>query len=172
MPLLFSYSHFFYQTISRKLICFCCVCFFTLTACTNAPPSQTELSNTGKPALHAIQSKRLKKLMQELNDLMFERMLNEVQIDQQRRRYTQEVVKISDQLLNSLKYMPEIFSSLTLTKTEQKVFLSLNHQLEQQVTLLKQEAVKNLVDALPKRRRQIIETCNACHQMFRPEKKQ
>lgn len=170
MPLLFSYRHFLYQNFSRKMICLCSLCFFILTACSSAPPPQTQLSNTGKPALHAIQSKRLKKLMQELNDLMFERMLNEVQIDQQRRRYTQEVVKISDQLLNSLKYIPEIFSSLTLTKTEQKVFLSLNHELEQQVTSLRQEAVENLVDAIPKRRQQIIETCIACHQMFRQEK--
>jgi len=148
------------------------LCFLLLTGCISNQSSYSQLSDTGKPALHSIQSAQLKVLMQSLDDLMFERMLHEVQIDRQRRYRTQEIVKVTEKLLNTIEYIPNALKDLSLNTTEQTIFLSLSKKLNDQVTLLKQEAERNHVDAIPKRANQIIETCNACHNIFRQFKTQ
>jgi len=55
---------------------------------------------------------------------------------------------------------------LSLDKNELKTFLNLTGKLKQQLTLLKLEAEKNHVDAIPKRANRIVETCMACHHIF------
>ena len=143
------------------------ICFFLLNGCGTEQPIHTHLSDTGKPALHAVQSERLKGLMRELDDLMFERMLNEVQIDRQRRYRTEEIVRVAEKLLNTLEYIPYALEDLSLDEKEQQIFLNLSKKLKQQLALLKQEAQLNYVDAIPERANKIIETCNSCHHIFR-----
>lgn len=142
------------------------------TGCASNQPEYSPLSDTGKPALHSIQSAQLKVLMQQLDDLMFEHMLNEVQIDRQRRYRTKEIVKVSDNLLKTIDFIPNALPGLSLDKHEQKIFLNLTEKLKNQVSLLKQEAENNHVDVIPKRANKIIETCNACHHIFRQYKTQ
>lgn len=146
---------------------FIITCFLILTGCVFSQSSYTQLSNIDKPALHSIQSAQLKVLMRQLDDLMFERMLNEVQLDRQRRYRTKEIVKVAENLLETIGYIPNALQDLSLDSSEQIIFLNLSEQLKQQITLLKQEASKNYVDAISKRANQIIETCNACHRIFR-----
>ena len=142
-------------------------CILLSIGCGGQQPVMKHLSGTDKPALHAIQSERLKILMRELNDLMFERMLNEVQIDRQRRYRTEEIVRVADQLLNTVEYIPNALPDLSLDKQEQQAFLNLSQKLKQQVILLKHEAEQNHVDAITDRANQIVETCNACHAVFK-----
>jgi len=142
-------------------------CFLILTGCVSSQSSYTQLSNIDKPALHSIQSAQLKVLMRQLDDLMFERMQNEVQLDRQRRYRTKDIVKVAEKLLETIGYIPNALQNLSLDSSEQTNFLKLSEQLKQQVTLLKQQASKNYVDAIPKRANQIIETCNACHCIFK-----
>jgi len=155
--------------MKNHLICFC---IFILSGCVSTQTNNSLQSNTDQTALHSIQSKQLRVLMRELNDLMFERMLNEIQIDRQRRYHTKEIVDVADNLLHTIKYIPNALADLSLEKEEQKVFLGLNEKLKHQVLLLKQEAENNHVDAIPDRADQIIETCNACHHVFRHSKPQ
>ncbi len=133
----------------------------------SSQPMTAELSDTGKPALHAVESERLKRVMQQLNDLMFERMLNEVQVDRMRRDYVQDIVSIADQLLGTLDSLPGTMSSLSLDDKEQQIFLSLVGKLKDQVGELKTDAQMNHVDVIPHRAKQIVETCNSCHHLFR-----
>ena len=146
---------------------FACLYLLFLTSCVAESPMTDHLSDTDKPALHAIQSQRLKSLMHELNDLMFERMLNEVQIDRQRRYRTEEIVRIAEKLLNTVEYIPRALQDLSLVQEEQQIFLKLSEKLKQQVILLKLEAENNQVDLIPKRANEIVETCNACHHVLR-----
>jgi len=150
--------------MKNHLICFC---IFILSGCVSTQTNNSLQSNTDKTALHSIQSKQLRVLMRELNDLMFERMLNEIQIDRQRRYRTKEIVDVADNLLHTIKYIPNALPELSLNKEDQKIFLSLSKKLKLQVLLLKQEAENNYVNAIPKTADQIIETCNACHLIFR-----
>ena len=141
--------------------------FLFSTSCTQELPIPDHLPEIGAPALHSVQSKRLKTLMNELNDLMFERMLDEVQIDRQRRYQTEEIVNVAEKLLITVEFIPDAIQQLSLDKNEQKTFLNLTRKLKQQLTLLKLEAEKNHVDAIPKRVNRIVETCTACHHIFR-----
>jgi len=141
---------------------------FLLVSCGVKQPTNKLLLNTATPARHAIQGERLKSVMNELNDLMFERMLNEVQIDQQRRYRTEDIVKVSETLLQTVKYIPKALPTLDLDQQEQQVFLKMAEKLTEQVSMLKQEAERNHVDAISARIDHIIDTCNACHQVFRP----
>jgi len=149
---------------------FLCFCTLLLCGCVTEQAMQAHLSDTGKPALHAVQSERLKAVMRELNDLMFERMLNEVQIDRQRRYRIEEIVEVAEKLLNTLQYIPNALQDLSLLEQEQQIFLKLSEKLKQQVILLKLEAEKNHVDTLPTSVNRIVETCNACHHIFRKYK--
>lgn len=138
-----------------------------LTACATEQPVQVHLQERQDSALHAVQSKRLKVLMHELNDLMFERMLNEVQIDRQRKYRAEEIVRVADELIKTVRFIPNALPDLALAEKEKIEFLRLSEKLKQQIKLLKYDAELNHVDVLSERTNQIIETCNACHQVFR-----
>ena len=105
--------------------------------------------------------------MHELNDLMFERMLNEVQIDRQRKYRAEEIVRVADELIKTVRFIPNALPDLALAEKEKIEFLRLSEKLKQQIKLLKYDAELNHVDVLSERTNQIIETCNACHQVFR-----
>ncbi len=138
-----------------------------LIACTTKQATQVNLQERQDSALHAVQSKRLKVLMQELNDLMFEQMLNEVQIDRQRKIRTEEIVRVADKLIYTVRFIPNALPDLALGEKEKAKFIQLSKRLKQQVKLLKYDAKLNHVDVLSKRSDQIIGTCNTCHHLFR-----
>ena len=98
--------------------------FLFSTSCTQELSIPDHLPEIGAPALHSVQSKRLKTLMNELNDLMFERMLDEVQIDRQRRYRTEEIVNVAEKLLITVEFIPDAIQQLFLDKNEQKIFLN------------------------------------------------
>lgn len=138
-----------------------------LVACTAEQHTNPRLQNTGKPALHAVQSERLQHLMQRLNDLMFERMLTEVELDRERRQRTSEIAQVASSMLQTVNDIPNALPTLALSPGERQTFLQLSSQLGEQVALLKQEAELNYVDAIPKRLQRVVATCNACHRSFR-----
>jgi cytochrome c556 len=138
-----------------------------LAACTAEQHNATRLQDTGKPALHAVQSERLQSLMQQLNDLMFERMLTEVELDRERRERMREIAKAAAIMQQTVQDIPKALPSLALSPKERQSFLELSGQLGEQVALLKQEAERNDVDGVPKRLERIVATCNACHRSFR-----
>lgn len=144
-----------------------CLCALLMTACTAEKHPVRELPDTGKPALHAVQSERLRNLMMQLNDLMFERMQTEVALDRERRQLAGEIAAASAIMLATVKDIPQALPALSLDSKERQSFLNLSARLEEQVTLLKQEAELNYVDAIPQRLERIVATCNACHQSFR-----
>lgn len=142
------------------------LCFCLLASC-SAEQHRTTLLDTGKPALHAVQSERLNLLMNQLNDLMFERMLTEAELDTQRRMRTEEMAKVAATMLETIQEIPEALPALSLSPQEQQTFLKLNQRLKEQAGLLKQEAEKNYVDSIPSRLDSIVAICNECHRSFR-----
>jgi cytochrome c556 len=138
-----------------------------ITACTGEQHHAPQLQEFDKPALHAVQSARLQGLMKQLNDLMFERMLTEVELDVKRRQRTRQIAEVAAAMQRSVQDIPKALPTLSLNAKERETFLSLSARLENQVTLLKQEAELNYVDAIRPRVERIVSICNACHQAFR-----
>lgn len=138
-----------------------------LLACGSGRQGSPTLHDTGIPALHAIQSERLQSLMSRLNDLMFERMLTEVELDRERRLRMQEMAEVAGTMLETVKEIPNALPSLALNDKDELTFLDLSARLREQVAMLKQEAEQNYVDGIPKRIEQIVAICNECHRSFR-----
>jgi len=142
------------------------LCALWLLAC-GAERHASTLQDTGKPALHAIQSERLQDLMSRLNDLMFEHLLTEVELDKERRLRMQEMAEAAGVMLGTVQEIPNALPSLALNAQDRQAFLDLSGRLKEQVTRLKEEAEQNYVDGIPKRIEQIVAICNECHRSFR-----
>jgi len=143
------------------------LCALLLLACGAERHASPTLQDTGKPALHAIQSERLQDLMSRLNDLMFEHLLTEVELDRERRLRLQEMAKVAGVMLGTVQEIPDALPSLALNVQDRQAFLDLSGRLKEQVTQLKEEAEQNYVDGIPRRIEQIVAICNECHRSFR-----
>ncbi|MGR9100905.1 MAG: hypothetical protein ACU826_10095 [Gammaproteobacteria bacterium] len=141
--------------------------FLFLYACGGERHSTAPSGVTEKSALHAVQSQRLRRLMAALNDLMYERMLTEVEIDRMRRSRTRDLAVAAGSMLETLDYIPEVLPDLGLEQRETADFLGLVDRLKKETALLRQEAEQNYVDAIPAQLDRIVETCNECHRLYR-----
>lgn len=130
----------------------------------NTSPPEIGYKNS---SLHAVQSKRLRGLMTQLNDLIHERMLTEAEIDKQRRLRTEEMAKIAAKMKLTAKKIPLALPTLKLSPEEQAVFLSLSQKLQNQLDLLKLAAEQHQTDQLNPRLVELVKVCNQCHGLFR-----
>ena len=144
-----------------SLIFFLCI----LNSCANQ--SFSILQNSVRQPKHAVQSERLQRLMNQINDLMYERMLTAPEIDSQRRIRTEEMAQTASNLVQTVQEIPKHLPSLPLSPDEQIVFLHLSKKLKDQAQLLKQEAEGNRIDIIPERLNQIDAVCTQCHRLFR-----
>lgn len=143
---------------------------FTLIAgCTSPAPKEPahQLPDTGLPALHALHEERLRNLMQEMNNLMFDRIRTELEIDRERRKHALAIAKSAGQLASAIDAIVEEMPKLDLTVSEQTAFKALASKLHRQTELLQDQANRNHIDAIPGTLQQMTLTCTSCHQLFR-----
>ncbi len=143
----------------------------TLTAC-YSPGSQfhSELggrSETGRPALHAIQDKQLRELMGRMDALMQERIMSETERDQERRKYAQRIAANAKNLGQTVDSIIDRLPSLQLTSDEQHTFLALAQKLREQSLQLEEHAQQNQIDSINSTVHVINTTCTSCHALFR-----
>lgn len=139
-----------------------------LTAC--APSGQqalVKLTDTGSPALHAIDSGELRQLMDRMNSLMFERNLTELEMDSQRRDASVRVISAAEGLDRALDGMVAALPKLNLDQGERKTFLALSATLRGEAHTLKAQAESHQLDDIPVTLEKISATCTSCHQLFR-----
>jgi soluble cytochrome b562 len=125
------------------------------------------LPNTGKPALHAIQDKRLRELMDQMNSVVFDRFMTQPEIDLERKKYAAQMVQVSDQLDSTIHAILARQTSLGLDNSEQASFRALAEKLHEQVENLRAQAGQGQIDAIPATLNQITNTCTSCHALFR-----
>ena len=140
----------------------------SLTAC--VPSGQrtiTKLTETGSPALHAIDSSELRQLMDRMNSLMFERNLTEQEMDSQRREVYARVIAAAEGLDRALDGIVTTLPKLNLDEGERKTFLALTVTLRGEAHTLKAQAESHQLDNIPITLEKISATCTSCHQLFR-----
>lgn len=144
-----------------------------LTACGSGGqrPAPPKLIDTGKPALHAIDSQDLRRSMQRMHNLMYERNLTEHEMDNQRREALYRVQQAAEGVEHALAAMRLAMPNLHLESDEQKVFASLADKLLIQAGQLKSQAQTLQIDAIPTTLEAISATCTSCHELFRDFKK-
>lgn len=152
--------------MKKKLLLF----MLMLTACSH-PNNQHFIeggrSETGQPALHAIQDMQLRELMDRMDSLMQERFMTETELDSERRKYAQRIAKTAQGLAKTVGAIIAKMPALSLSPTEQTTFLALANKLYEQTQHLNEQASQNQIDAIDDSLHQINTTCASCHSLFR-----
>ena len=145
---------------------------FLLNACSDVSGTRyikpnIKQTESGQPALHAIESAQLRELMNRMDILMQESFMTEYEIDIQRRKYAMRIAATAEELSKTVKAIIDVLPSLKLSSEEQKVFLSLAKNLDDRAQLLHKQAKQNQIDAINNTMKQIGATCTSCHSLFR-----
>jgi len=157
--------------LAKRRLGFACltICLFSATACSTTDVKQLPYLglNAKSVSLHAIYDARLRDSMREINNLMFERMLTELEIDQERRQKSAQIGRLADEMGRAVDYIIDSLPRLPLDENEKIKFLTLADQLRNQVKMLRKQADHNYIDTIPDTLEHITTTCVTCHQLFR-----
>ncbi|KHD09385.1 hypothetical protein PN36_17805 [Candidatus Thiomargarita nelsonii] len=164
------------QSISQlKLRLFQRKCFFlsffmiaSLASCTSsANKDHNALSeNTEKASKHALSNQPLKKIMNELNDLLFEQIPTELELDRLRSRYALRIAENTTQSLSTIEEMLQLEKKFGLSQAESQRFRELTKQLQTQAQALERVAMAGQTEAISPALGRMIGICNTCHQEF------
>lgn len=141
-----------------------------LFSCADSTPraiNNAGRSETGQPALHAVQDDQLRGLMDRMNSLMQERFLTEPELDVERRKYAQQISKTAQNLLPTIDAVLASLGTLKLSKEEENTFQALAQKLRKQTHTLQEQAAQNRLDAISSTLEQMNSTCISCHSLFR-----
>ncbi|WP_333879215.1 cytochrome c [Methylobacter sp.] len=139
-----------------------------LVACwPSGPRTITKLTETGSPALHAIDSNELRRLMDRMNSLMFESILTGQALDSQQREFSSRVITAAEGVDRALDGIVATLPKLNLDEGEQKTFLALAVNLRGKAHTLKAQAEARHFDDIPATLEKMNATCTSCHQLFR-----
>lgn len=158
--------------LAKRRLGFACltICLFSAAACSTTDEKQLTslgLVNAKSVSLHAIYDARLRDSMREIDNLMFERMLTELEIDQERRQKSAQIGRLADEMGRAVDYIIDSLPRLPLDENEKITFLTLADQLRNQVKILRKQADHNYIDTIPDILEHITTTCMTCHQLFR-----
>lgn len=123
--------------------------------------------DSGQPALHAVQDQELRSLMARMNGLMMERFMTEEEMDRERSRYAGQIVNAAKILATTAASLQNKLPGLGLSDDEQVSFRALANQLGQHANDLQQQAENNRFNAMSSTLRDVRNTCQACHALFR-----
>ncbi len=146
------------------VIAICC----TFCACSSQLGGESDLAfASGGPALHAIQDRELRDLMDRMNGLMMERFMTEHEIDIERSRFTQQIIDAAKTLSSTVKHLVSKLPSLELNANQQSAFRNLANKLGQQADTLQKQAENQHFNAISSTLHEMRSTCMACHTLFR-----
>ncbi len=144
----------------------------TLISCTNPTPHivvNSDSSEVGQPALHAVHNNRLRELMGRMNGLMQERFLTEPELDAEHRKYAKQIFNTAQNLSQTIDVISATLPSLKLSAAEQTTFIALVTQLREQTQVLQAQTKQNHLGVISHTLEQIDATCTSCHALFRKQ---
>ncbi len=124
-------------------------------------------SETGHPALHAIQDQKLRELMDRMDVLLQERFMTEQQIDVERAKFLQRIADTAQELGQTVDVIVSRMPALPLSTDEQATFMALAGKLRQQTRQLQDQAQHKQIDSIDDSLHQLNTTCTSCHALFR-----
>jgi cytochrome c556 len=114
------------------------------------------------PSIHMIKSKKLKILMQQLDNVIYERQMSELDRDHRRRRYVKSMAISLKKLSDELKLIEPIDANVS----ERNYYKEYAQLLDVEVDALDSLAKENTFEYLPNRLNSINNICNSCHTQF------
>ncbi len=127
---------------------------------------ERRLANTGKPALHSIQSERLRHLMDRMR---YDPLPQEMDTVSERDRRMRETAEVAGAMAEAARSIPDAIQGVQIDESERSTFLALARKLEEQSRELQDYARRSDVNGASRSLERVQSTCNACHTLFRIE---
>ena len=135
--------------------------------CTKEPIGP--MQDTPKTQMHIDVSQNLKRVMHDMNNVLYERNKSELERDEQRQRYA---FKLADTLMTisrEIKKYPQESGLEKFKNPEKKgYFMSLADQLSVHGENIRSIASSYNMKALSEEIQNMTNTCNRCHEEFNP----
>lgn len=131
---------------------------------------QSEINDpeqSAKPMAHAVSSEKLKKIMQQLNQLTYEKELAPMQLKEVRERYIQELMSAIDELLSAAQELTYAIPGFSMNPEERNTFVEMAWRLKSEAYRLRYTAESGNDTELDLAYQRLNHTCLTCHQMFR-----
>lgn len=126
---------------------------------------EQRLADTGKPAMHGVQSQRIKDLMHKLT---FDPLSESEQAPAEEQRRADQLAEVAHSMADTSDSIAAAAKDLSLSDSDRKTFVSLVDKFRDQANAVGQAAKhKNFAEAKRAIER-MQSTCNACHTLFRP----
>lgn len=120
-----------------------------------------------RPALHGIYSEKLKTIMLRMNQLVYEREMTALQVQEQREQHLQQLIDTVADLVSAAEVLTDAVPGIELSKEDQVVFRAMANQLYREAQSIGVMVEEKNYSALDPAYRRLNETCNACHSLFR-----
>ena len=154
------------KRIKRGVLLGCLLLF--AGGCTSIDQDQLpKLAEKGKASLHSVKSTKLKNVMHDLNNLVFERFYSEIDRDNMRVRYSKEIAGIVTSMSEDIEKIRQTGDELNLTDEQRLMFKSMAMELEQEGENLKKIAVEYRTESIRPTLDRMVNICNRCHSEFR-----
>lgn len=149
------------------MLCFLVIASMASAGCTTSANKEALSENTEQASKHALSNEPLRKIMNELNDLLFEPIHTELELDRLRSRYALRIAENTTQSLSTIEEMLQLEKKLGLSQAESQRFRELTKQLQTQAQILERVAIAGKTEAIWPVLGRMIGICNTCHQEFR-----
>lgn len=126
-----------------------------------------QLTKNPNPTMHELGSMKLKGIMHELNNLVFERFYSELERDELRVQHTKEIAQIALSIEGDVQKIESMSSELKLNNIELKEFMKLTKELGNNASELENIANNYRIKEIKGGINKLVATCNSCHQKFR-----
>lgn len=124
-------------------------------------------ADTGKPAVHAVYSARLRSVMSELGTQRYVNLPQEMDARRSQQPNFSELGRVAQRMADSAGHIIEAAPASDLTPQEREVFVSLAEKLRQEAIALQSAAGSRTEAGVREAMNRITVTCNACHSSFR-----
>ena len=129
--------------------------------------SLPKLAEKGKASMHSVKSAKLKGIMHDLDNLVFDRFYSEIDRDNMRVRYSKEIALIISSMSDDIQKIRQSGDELELNQEQRMLFKTLAMELEQESENLKKIALDYRTESIRPTLDRMINVCNRCHSQFR-----
>ena len=117
--------------------------------------------------MHSVKSAKLKGIMHDLDNLVFDRFYSEIDRDNMRVRYSKEIALIISSMSDDIQKIRQSGDELELNQEQRMLFKTLAMELEQESENLKKIALDYRTESIRPTLDRMINVCNRCHSQFR-----
>ena len=120
-----------------------------------------------RPVLHGIYSEKLKTIMLRMNQLVYEREMTALQVEEVREQHLQQLIATVADLVKAAEVLTDAVPGIELNKEDQVIFRAMANQLYREAQNIGVMVEEKNYAALDPAYQHLNETCNACHSLFR-----